>query len=195
MEDASRLVSDADLHSRLPWLKINHKRLCSKKIAILWHMQLLCCITIIRVTLYNTAKCCSCGLLLEVWKARRSHRVIVCMLIQRPTYTLGQRVCMRKARTFGNFAKWHCAFCRLTPVIGPVRGIANNDRNVLRNDTIRVSGPCASELSWLSEEEGLQFGFELSGCVIGHQTWSSCLFSCNVCNVGSSRGGVAQRLQ
>lgn len=52
-------------------------------------------------------------------------------------HTLDQRVYMRKARTFGNFAKLHCAFCRLTPVIGPVRGIANNDRNVLRNDTIR----------------------------------------------------------
>lgn len=64
--DASRLASDADLHSRLARLKINHKRLCSKKIAILWHMQLLCCRTIIRVTLYNTAKCCSCRLLLEV---------------------------------------------------------------------------------------------------------------------------------
>lgn len=43
----------------------------------------------------------------------------------------------RKSTNLCNFVKLHCAFCRLTPVIGPVWGIANNDRNVLRNDTIR----------------------------------------------------------
>ncbi len=100
IEDASLLASDADLHSRLVWLQINHKKLCSKKIAILWHMQLLCCITIIIVTFYDVVKMLLLSAFIGGGKSSPQHHVIVCMLKQCGPYTPDQRLCIAKARTF-----------------------------------------------------------------------------------------------
>lgn len=143
-------------------------------------MQLLCCITIIAVTLYDTTKTLLLSAFIKSAK-RRSQAACNCAW----AYTM---VSLIFHQSNGNLAKLHCAFCHLTPVIAPVGGIANNDRNVLWNDTIteNLGHAVWSDLCCLIQSFELPYGTWTRA--IGHRTSSSCYFSCNVHYVSSSRG-------